>query len=347
MTDHDELIRQVRDRAERLPIETPSPRSAMDKGRQRRRFSVALSAMAALIIATGVAVPLRALMRLGEDAPATPIGPSPSGAASFPEPTGTIAYFEGHQSFGSIALLDTASGSIEQLSNQRFSSITLAWSPDRSSIALSRSILEGNGELVLVSATTGQIIETMPIDPGLSPQDVDWAPDGKSLAFTDTYARLHVIGADGSGLRKVPTGGLRALNIAWSPDGDEIAFVGDKGDLAVVDLRTGQTDIVFVDPHGQSVWFGPAWSPDGEFLAFSVSTDDGSTINIIQRDGTEFRQLTDGALDGVNPTWSPDGNWIAFEVGGDQKDLFAVAFDGSRIADLTNTPKDEYAPDWG
>ena len=344
MTDHDELIRQVRDRAERLPIETPSPRSAMDKGRRRRRFSLTVSAMAALIIAIGVAVPLRALMRLGEDAPTRPIQPSPSGAASFPEPTGTIAFIGG--GFGPITLLDVASGTTEPLTKQSYGSVSVAWSPDGSLIAMARAVSEGNGELVLFSTKTGELTETMPIDPLLHPGDVDWSPNGTTLAFTDTLGRLHTIESDGSHLEEVATDG-RALDIAFSPSGGQIAFVGDKGGLSVVDLDTGATSIVFSDPAKQRVWFGPTWSPDGSMLAFSMTEEGGSSINVVNVDGSGFRQVLDPSHEGVAPTWSPDGNWIAFEGGGQRRDLFAVTTDGVTVRQLTDSGLGEFGSDWG
>lgn len=346
MNEHDELAREIRDRAERLPVEIPSPTSAMARGRQRRRVSRVATALAAIVIAVGVAVPLRALVHLGEDPPPMPRGPSPSGENSTPDPTGTIAFIGGGQAFGPITLLDVASGLTEPLTKQSFTSVSLAWSPDGSLIAMTRGLSEGNGELVLVSTATGELTQTMPIDPLLNPQDVDWSPDGTLLAFTDTYATLHTIEPDGSHLRSVATDS-QVLNIAFSPLGDEIAFVGDKGHLSVLDLETGVTTDVFSAPTKHRVWFGPTWSPDGSMLAFSMFEEGGSSINIVNADGTGFRQVLEPSHDGVSPTWSPDGNWIAFEGGGERGDLFAVTTDGATVRQLTDTGVGEFGPDWG
>jgi Tol biopolymer transport system component len=279
--------------------------------------------------------------------PSVEPSPDSDGTPPLPPVTGTIAYIEGHQAYGPITRLDVETESTQRLSSDSFSSITVSWAPDGSTVATTQHIMEGNAELVLVSATTGEIVLTMPIDPLLSPQDVDWAPDGQSLAFTDTYGELHTINADGSGLQHVSTGSLRALDAAWSPDGTEIAFTNDEGKLGVVDLESGNTDVLFEVP-GESL-HGCAWSPDGQSLAFAMSTDTGGAIFVIGKDGTGLTQLTEGTLNADNPTWSPNGSWIAFEGGpnGDHKDLYAITQDGSNVVQLTDTSKDEYGPDWG
>ena len=344
MNEYDALIREIHDQTERLPIEIPSPTKAMTSGRRRRRVSIAVTSLAALVIAVGVALPLRALMRLGEDAPPKPIGPSPSGSVL--APTGTIAFLGGGQGFGPITLFDLASGTSEPLTKESYSSVSLAWSPDGSTIALTNGTGEGTGEIILVSTKTGEPIQTLPIDPLLAPQDVDWSPDGTFLAFADNRGSLHTIEIDGSNVQDIPTDG-RALNIAFSPQDDRIAYVDDKGDLKVIDLATGRTTDLFEDQPGQRVWFGPTWSPDGSRLAFSVIEENRSSIDIVNADGTGLRRLVDPVVDGVNPSWSPDGTWIAFEGGGERRDLYAVSIDGTTIRQLTDTGLDEYGSDWG
>ena len=346
MSDQDEVTRRIREGAERLPIRVPPPTIAMANGRRRRRVSVAVTAVAALVIAVGVAFPLRALMRLGEGVPPKPIGPSPSGVIEPPDPTGTIAFLSGGQAFGPISLLDVASGTTEPLTSQSFNSLSLAWSPDGSLIATTDALGEGIGELVLVSAETGKVMRTMPIDPLLHPQDADWSPDGRVLAFTDGLGRLHTIEADGSDLQDVPTDGL-ATNIAYSPTGNQIALVSDKGDLKILDLGTGTTTVVFEDPPDKRVWFGPTWSPDGSLLAFSMDEEDGSSINIVNTDGSGLRQLVAPSEDATNPSWSPDGNWISFEGGDERRDLFVVSVEGATLRRLTDSGLGEFGSDWG
>jgi TolB protein len=264
---------------------------------------------------------------------------------SSPDLMGTIAYIEGRQGFGPIALLDAGSGESDHLTKDYFNSVGVAWSPDGSTIAMKRAILEGNGELVLVSSTTGEIVRTLPVDPLMNPIDVTWAPDGTSLAFTDTYADLWTIRVDGSDLRHRAIGGLRALDLDWSPDGSQIAFITEQGQLALIHPDRGDPRIIFDD--ARRAWFGPSWSPDGERIAFSAGTEGASQIFVIEADGSNLMQLTDDAEDSTDPTWSPDGAWIAFTRGGDHTDIYALTPDGSYERRMTDSPENEYGPDWG
>ncbi len=270
--------------------------------------------------------------------------PTPS-AAPAPALSGTIAYIEGRQGYGPIALLDPATGISTRLSRDSFNSIGLAWSPDRTEIALARGVSEGRGQIAIVSARTGTVLQTLPIPESLDPQNVDWSPDGVSLAFTDSKARLHVIGIDGRGLRTIETPGLRPIDLAWSPDTNRIAFVTDRGQLGIVDAVTGRVEVIYDPPSGR-VSFGPTWSPDGQSLAFSVLTGSQSDLYTIGRDGSALLRLTEGNGDPVNPTWSPDGAWIAYERGS-PSDLFAVTPDGSTTLRLTNAHGSEYGADLG
>lgn len=261
-----------------------------------------------------------------------------------PPPSGTIAYIQGRQGFGPITLLDVASGRAERVPGPSYNSVGVSWSPDGSTIAVTRHILEGNGELTLVRAATGEITRTMPIDPLLNPQGVDWSPDGRSLAFSSTYSELWVIDADGSGLHRLDIG-ARALDLGWSPSRNELALVTNGGDLVVADPDGGKVRLVY-DGAGGRALSSPSWSPDGERIAFSAEVDGLGQIFVIDREGSAPVQLTSGTDQSDDPTWSPDGRWIAFTRGGDHTDVFAVTPDGSWELRLTDTDQDEYGPDW-
>lgn len=223
--------------------------------------------------------------------------------------------------------------------------MTVSWSPDGSTIAMERAILEGNGEVILTSGSSGEVFRTLPVDPLLNPNYVTWARDAETLAFTDTYGRLWTIGADGSDLRRVPLGSLRGGGIAWSRPEDEIALVSRRLQLVVVDPRGGDGRVIF-DPKADGVWSEPTWSPDGERIAFSAEVDDVVQIFVSDRDGSNLVQLTADASHSLDPTWSPDGAWIAFMRGGSRTDLFAVSADGAHEVRLTDTERNEYGPDW-
>jgi Tol biopolymer transport system component len=66
-----------------------------------------------------------------------------------------------------------------------------------------------------------------------------WSPDGEWLAFT-TDASLYLVRPDGTGLRRVVSGGFgTAPAVQWSPDGSRIATLRMGGTCV---SRTGKDE---------------------------------------------------------------------------------------------------------
>jgi Tol biopolymer transport system component len=82
-----------------------------------------------------------------------------------------------------------------------------------------------------------------------------WSPDGTHIAFNWDRTNMRVVGADGSGLTRMPDG----RNPYWSPDGSRIAFelphAGPQGKLAIADA-----DGTHVQVFGYPAHAGP-WNP--------------------------------------------------------------------------------------
>jgi hypothetical protein len=73
---------------------------------------------------------------------------------------------------------------------------------------------------------------------GIGSHSLAWSPDGSRLAFNGPGG-IWVIGADGSGLRKlIPGGG----NPSWSPDGSSIAYQSYDGSGGFGPLRIADAD---------------------------------------------------------------------------------------------------------
>lgn len=105
---------------------------------------------------------------------------------------------------------------------------------------------------------------------------------------------LYVINADGTGLRRVVSGGGQYLHHpVFSPDGGSIAY-----------------------------WCGPADGTDNQSKGCGPMTD-GSYRNAglmrVSADGSNPRMIVIGGGDAIEPqgpgglSWSPDGQWIALE----------------------------------
>lgn len=147
----------------------------------------------------------------------------------------------------------------------------------------------------------------------------EWSPDGSRIAFSVTdpatgTSHIWVVGADGSGARRVTRGEVVDDYPTWSPDGSEIIFASlrDGPDWDLFRMNADGTAIEqLTDNPGQDTH--PAWSPAGDAVVFSrLDGDDYDLWVLDPQRGTE-RQATDEPGDELHPVVSPDGNRVAFE----------------------------------
>ena len=141
-----------------------------------------------------------------------------------------------------------------------------------------------------------------------------WSPDGSWIAYLATSrddkfyvsavrkTHIEVVGADGSGQRRISTEHPVVLHPPqWSPDGTRLAVVGTDGARfrhAVYTVGADGTDLRRV----ARTISGPSWSPDGTRLAFVGATDDqGDAWDLLMMapDGTVVRRLD------LAPGWEP------------------------------------------
>ncbi len=181
-----------------------------------------------------------------------------------------------------------------------------------------------------------------------------WSADGRTIAFT-RGARLYVMKADGSGVRRVAAPpGAEDYSPTWSARG-RLAFLRQRAagtgrgfvhEIVSVD-RTGQDRRVLVPP-SRHAFRSLAWSPDGRQLAYVVPyTDPGSPfvvgLFVVRPDGGQpqfvLRAAGMGEVD-----WSPDGTAVvlAASVPGaepyDPYRLFTIRLSDRQIVQLTRVP---------
>lgn len=182
---------------------------------------------------------------------------------------------------------------------------SLAWSPDRSHIALDESYYD---LFDVHSEETVQLIE------GIDSETPVWSPDGSQLAFIGTTTRngldfdnLYLVNADGSNLTRLTDYDWRFIYTpTWSPDGQHLAFSAseDGKDFSTYRVELDGSSITLLTHTGG----GPVWSPDGRTIVFGCNNG----LCIMNADGTHMRQITSSYGQEGSPVWSPDSKYLVF-----------------------------------
>lgn len=171
------------------------------------------------------------------------------------------------------------------------------------------------------------------------------APGGRRLAFSDAAGGtedIYTINIDGTGQRRITSGGADELAPAWSPDGKRIAFARFQTD--------GRGALWTMAPDGShqrrlttpafNSGFLPIYTPDGRHIVYESSKGGlVAAVWIMNADGTNQRRLTPAHFEGTPWDVSPDGQHIL--LGNHQNTalqtaLFVMSIDGTRLRRLTS-----------
>ncbi len=158
--------------------------------------------------------------------------------------------------------------------------------------------------------------------------------------------QIFVVGADGTGRRRLTSAAEPTTTPVWSPDGRRIAFIRRTGadtHIYIMDADGGSQRPLTTGP-GRAA--SPAWSPDGRQIVFTATSNGPSQIAAVRSDGSRRRDLAPARSDQRAPAWSPDGRLIAFlsKTGGGYFDLYAVGADGRNLRQVP-TPAPSLQPD--
>jgi len=158
--------------------------------------------------------------------------------------------------------------------------------------------------------------------------DPCWAPDGKSILFTN-YGNAHLFVSD-TLFKQIRELSIKGDMPKWMPDGEHIlsgaqsaVYVTDTAGLKVTKLQNST---------GKMSYY-PVCSPDGSLIAWCTDND---AIYLMNSDGTNQRYLTDG----IHPAWTPDSKFIVYSKSDNKKDysyfLWKIGVDGNNNVQITN-----------
>ena len=248
--------------------------------------------------------------------------------------------------------------------------LSVSFAPDGRSIAFSAQLGEQTGRgdnthLYLVNID-GSNLRRIAQD-AYSPEQVVWSPDGRWLAFNDydptaRTSDIYVTDDQGTGRRRVTSGGVGGAYFRWSPQSDRLAFAGNRatGGAWVARVADGQLTKILdmaaafvswspsgaqlairLDPVGAvvvSLTGSPPimvaaearsalWSPTADEIAVELAG-----VVLARSDGTLIRNVGSGL---VPQEWSPNGRWVA---AGSTDGLFVMPGAGDRCSPRVVAP---------
>jgi len=176
-----------------------------------------------------------------------------------------------------------------------------------------------------------------------------WSPDGFHIAFASLRSgasHIYVMGADGSGTRRLTDSRQDDSHPSWSPDGASIVFARE-GALFRIPAAGGTARRV---GRGLGNAANPTYSPDGSLIAYDYRKPGYSIreIYVMRSDGTGIRQLTHLRQVSALPAWSPDAKRLAFQsnLRRGHFEIYSVGMNGAGIRQWTSSDTDTIQPAW-
>ncbi|MGH9935926.1 MAG: winged helix-turn-helix domain-containing protein, partial [Blastocatellia bacterium] len=186
------------------------------------------------------------------------------------------------------------------------------WSPDGREIAFLRRSVEG-GAFYAVSAQGGperRLTEASSLRHEGWGRNLDWSPDGKSLAIVDKNPpsepfSLFLISTEHGGRQRLtspPATCVGDVHPAFSPDGQMVAFMRSCSnaiyDIYLAPARGGEPSQLTFD---NVTITGLAWTPDSREIIFSSNRQGGFRLWQVAASGGKPQPLLAGAQNAVSP----------------------------------------------
>ncbi len=268
---------------------------------------------------------------------------------------GRLAFFTlGESAESEIVLIDADGTNRQVLTDNQVYDGEPDWSPDGQYLAF-ESMLAGNSDIYIAPVGDGTLTpeDFWQITSGTEPdRHPDWSPDGSLIAYesgSGERSEIVVVQVDGGMLSRLTSNNTADRAPQFSPDGTQIAFMTNQRgvwEIALMDYPNGQLVDIYDCPAADCRF--PAWSPDGRFLAYNTLSEDGEAGSIFALDVATGRSMP-LVEEGENgrPAWSGNGLSLYFNRTEDgTTDLYRLDLQSRTVTRLTETPSNDYAPDW-
>jgi TolB protein len=230
------------------------------------------------------------------------------------------------------------------------------WSPDSKKIAF-HSNIDGDYEIYTINADGTHLTDLT--HNGLT-HDVfpSWSPDSQKIAFTSDrngMLQIYVMNADGTQLKRLIDNSNHCIAPVWSPDGSKIMYLSEESEAANICVMnadgTGNIQLTSGDAltTGDLIGYLPRWSPDSTKIAYLSKYGSDINLNVIDANSSNSLTLStiNSFLDQRPFSWSPDSSRIAFSSEVENEyDIYIINIDGSHLMNLTQSPIDEFCPEW-
>ncbi len=196
------------------------------------------------------------------------------------------------------------------------------WSPDGQWLAFSR-VSDGGRKIYKIAARGGEVHELFAAEAMPDHAELDWSPDGKTIAYVGRGAEgapaifLRTVSRPGVSRSKEEQGALQitepsALEEDWgpafSPDGSRIAFV--RGQNIMVISVAGKEVQHLIKTPGHIIG-SPSWTPDGQSIVFALSNGGGPNLMRISASGGRATPIPEAGELALNPAIARRGFRLA------------------------------------
>jgi imidazolonepropionase-like amidohydrolase len=219
-------------------------------------------------------------------------------------------------------------GRAQPLTQDSFSKVDPAWSPDGKTLAYSTD-KGGSLDIWLRDMATGESRQLTRFD-GAAVSGA-WSRDGKSIAFLGQNGGLFIADAATGETRRLYADIWEPGKPSWGPGDKTIAYAAFKpysarfreglSEILTVDVETGKGTYAPILPDrslGTRGDDGPAWSPDGGRLAFVFASRlHVAPVDVAGKLTAPPRAINDEVTDAVS--WSGDSKTLLYLSAGELK----------------------------